>query len=60
MKISIFYDKKTDFRPETRESMTSETTRESMTSETPWRVGGIGPKGPLNNTSTFFIIFMIN
>ena len=27
-----FYDKKTDFRPETRESMTSETTWESMTS----------------------------
>ena len=29
-----FYDKKTDFRPETRESMTSETTWESMASET--------------------------
>ena len=33
-----FYDKKTDFRPETRESMTSETTRESMTSETTWYI----------------------
>ena len=31
-----FYDKKTDFRPETRESMTSETTWETMTSETTW------------------------
>ena len=31
-----FYDKKTDFRPETRESMASETAWLSMASETAW------------------------
>ena len=47
-----FYDKKTDFRPETRESMTSETTRESMASETTWprrpRPGGCRDPGSRN------------
>ena len=30
------YDKKSDFRPETRESMTSETTWKPLASETTW------------------------